>query len=89
MRYDFHCPSCKLTFEIVRKMAEAGDPTDCPDCGAQAQRVFGVPPVQYKASGFYATDYFKDNTFAGSKQDWIRKNYEKQTGEKAPDPIKE
>jgi putative FmdB family regulatory protein len=40
--YEFSCPSCG-GFEVVRPMAEAGDPMRCPRCAGAAQRRFGVP----------------------------------------------
>ena len=55
-RYDFKCPECETTFEVVRPASERETPS-CPDCGAQAKRVFTPVGVVFKGSGFHSTDY--------------------------------
>jgi len=55
-RYDFKCPQCETTFEVVRPHSERDVPA-CPDCGAEAKRVFTPVGVVFKGSGFHSTDY--------------------------------
>jgi putative FmdB family regulatory protein len=55
-RYDFRCPGCDTTFEVVRPASERDVPS-CPDCGQQAKRVFTPVGVVFKGSGFHSTDY--------------------------------
>lgn len=50
--YDFKCPKGH-TFSLVRSINDSADPT-CPDCKAQATRVFTAPPISFKGSGFVA-----------------------------------
>ncbi len=38
--YEFRCPSCNQSFDIVQSRSKAGDPAVCPDDGTKAQRVF-------------------------------------------------
>lgn len=40
--YEFACQGCG-PFDVVRPMAQAADPADCPGCGAGAARVFSTP----------------------------------------------
>lgn len=54
-RYDYRCPACGVEFEVEHPMAE--HPTImCPECGAEASRVFGASGIVFKGSGFYNTD---------------------------------
>lgn len=54
--YDFRCPECDVTFEVVRPASETAA-VCCPDCGAVAKRVFTPVGVHFKGSGFHSTDY--------------------------------
>jgi putative FmdB family regulatory protein len=40
--YAFSCADCG-PFELLRPMAAASSPARCPDCGAEARRVFSPP----------------------------------------------
>jgi putative FmdB family regulatory protein len=42
--YKYRCGACG-PFGLVRPMAEAAAAATCPDCGAAARRVFGLPGV--------------------------------------------
>lgn len=54
-RYDYKCPSCGAQFEVEHPMSE--HPTIvCPDCGAEAQRVFSASGIHFEGHGFYNTD---------------------------------
>jgi len=54
-RYDYKCTSCDKVFEVEHPMAERPHIT-CPDCGADAERVFEPSGIAFKGSGFYNTD---------------------------------
>ena len=54
-RYDYRCPSCGLTFEVEHPMGERPRIV-CPDCGAEAARVFDASGIVLKGTGFYNTD---------------------------------
>jgi putative FmdB family regulatory protein len=43
--YGYRCEPCG-GFDLVRPMAQAGDPAACPDCGSSARRVFGLPALR-------------------------------------------
>jgi putative FmdB family regulatory protein len=58
--YEYECESCGHFFEEFQKMTD--EPVkECPVCGGKVRRVIsGGSGVIYKGSGFYATDYKKD-----------------------------
>ncbi|WP_081809288.1 zinc ribbon domain-containing protein [Mycobacterium sp. URHB0044] len=43
--YGYECAPCG-GFDLVRPMAQAGDPAACPSCGHGARRVFGLPALR-------------------------------------------
>jgi putative FmdB family regulatory protein len=47
--YAFSCEDCG-PFELLRPMAEAGAPANCPSCGASARRVFTPPGLALLAA---------------------------------------
>jgi putative FmdB family regulatory protein len=56
--YEYRCRSCGHAFDVVQKMTD--EPlTVCPDCGGELRKVFAVPSIAFKGSGFYATDHGK------------------------------
>ncbi len=58
--YDYKCDNCGYKFEIRKSFSE-GASAVCPKCESTAQRVFAPVPIVFKGSGFYVTDYRKDN----------------------------
>ncbi len=54
-RYDYKCTACGKLFEVEHPMSEHPHVT-CPDCGADAERVFEPSGIAFKGSGFYNTD---------------------------------
>ncbi len=40
--YEYICPHCKLKFELLRSMTQAGDGASCPRCQGQAKRVLSA-----------------------------------------------
>ncbi|HXV93615.1 MAG TPA: zinc ribbon domain-containing protein [Pseudonocardia sp.] len=43
--YRFRCARCGA-FDLVRPMARSGEAASCPECGAEARRVFGAPALR-------------------------------------------
>lgn len=43
--YEFTCSSCG-PFDVFRPVSRAADPVQCPDCAADAARVWSAPAVQ-------------------------------------------
>ena len=63
--YEFECRKCHHRFEKIQSFAE-GDP-QCPKCGGAVERLLHAPAVQFKGSGWYATDYGKSGAAAKSE----------------------
>ncbi len=57
--YDFICTKCGKHFEDFKSFDQADDPELCPDCKAEAKRVFEAPEVVFHGSGYYCTDHMK------------------------------
>jgi putative FmdB family regulatory protein len=55
-RYDYRCTACDSRFEVDRPMGST-EAVCCPECGADAKRVFTPVGVAFKGSGFHNTDY--------------------------------
>jgi putative FmdB family regulatory protein len=54
--YSYQCDSCGNEFDL--KQSFSAEPRhECPVCSHIARRRFHAPPVIYKGSGFYTTDY--------------------------------
>ncbi len=54
--YEYECARCQKRFERLQRLS---DPvvTACPSCGGAVHKMFSVPALQFKGSGFYTTDY--------------------------------
>ena len=67
--YDYKCSSCGHTFEAFQKMTD--EPlSECPECKGEVKRLIGagLSPI-FKGSGFYQTDYKKDNSKSSKKEE--------------------
>ena len=72
--YEYQCVSCNNRFELKQGFdAESTEP--CPVCQSSSRRLFHIPAVIYKGSGFYTTDYARrdqpssDGADSGDKGD--------------------
>lgn len=54
--YEYQCQSCGKKTEVLQRMDEA-PLAACPQCGGEVKKLFSAPAVQFKGSGWYATDY--------------------------------
>ena len=54
--YEYRCQACSYTFDLKQGF-DAEPIATCLICSGQAPRVFSMPAVIYKGSGFYTTDY--------------------------------
>jgi putative FmdB family regulatory protein len=41
--YDYHCSGCDTEFTMLMPMSRSSDPTPCPSCEQQAERVISAP----------------------------------------------
>lgn len=60
MRYDFSCPRCKVTVEVIMVMANAGDKQICKECSSVMQRDFSGVRVS-KGSKQYGHQIVSDS----------------------------
>ena len=59
--YEYRCESCDHRLEKLQKMSE-GDMVDCPECEKPAlKRLVSAAAFRLKGSGWYETDFKKDN----------------------------
>ena len=64
-RYEYRCEAESHRFEL--KQGFDSEPVaECPECGSTSRRVFHVPAVVFKGSGFYVNDYGKKGSNMGS-----------------------
>jgi putative FmdB family regulatory protein len=59
--YEYECTSCGYRFEMLQKISEKPVNT-CPKCKGKVKRLIsGSSSFILKGSGWYATDYVKNN----------------------------
>ena len=58
--YEYACDACGRHFERIQKYSDPPIAT-CPTCGAPVRKLLSSPAIQFKGSGFYATDYPKQS----------------------------
>ena len=49
--YEFSCPSCGKVFERKRPVQKASQGARCPECGKNAQRIFGAAIIGVGGGG--------------------------------------
>ena len=66
--YEYHCTYCQFEFEEFQSMAS--EPISvCPHCGKNKvqRKISGGAGLIFKGSGFYITDYKKNNAVPDDK----------------------
>ncbi len=59
--YEYQCTNCEHEFDELQKMDDA-PLTDCPECATAALvKLVSAPSFRLKGSGWYETDFKKDN----------------------------
>ena len=59
--YEYRCQSCHHDMEVMQKMSDP-DLSDCPACGQpQLKKLISAVGFRLKGSGWYETDFKKDN----------------------------
>ena len=66
--YEYRCKQCGNVFERIQKFS---DPRveSCPKCGGKVEQVLTAAAVQFKGSGWYATDYARKSGGNAGKKD--------------------
>lgn len=65
--YEYECVENAHRFEIWQPVGEAAPL--CPECNSVVKKVFHVPRVIFKGSGFYVTDLRSEKEAGGKKSD--------------------
>ena len=59
--YAYACKECDHTLDALQKIADT-PLVDCPECGeATLKRLLSAPRFRLKGTGWYETDFKKDN----------------------------
>jgi len=54
--YEYRCKNCGHQFEKLQSFS-APDEKECPVCHGPVERLISASALQFKGSGWYATDY--------------------------------
>ena len=69
--YEYKCRHCDHVFEVLQKI-NAEPLQECISCGGSVEKLISSTSFQLKGSGWYVTDYKKEN--ANKKQDFDKKD---------------
>ncbi|MCM8746611.1 zinc ribbon domain-containing protein [Thermomicrobium sp. CFH 73360] len=65
--YEYECTSCGHRFEIKQRFSD--EPVaSCPECGNLVRRLLYPAGIIFKGSGFYITDYKRNNSSNGKSE---------------------
>lgn len=56
--HEYLCRKCSHRFERIQKFSDLPI-KKCPECGGRVDQLLSAPAVQFKGTGWYATDYGK------------------------------
>ena len=59
--YEYECEICTCRFELRRRFDEDEGSLCCPQCQGKVRRLFSLPAIIFKGSGFYVTDSRSDS----------------------------
>jgi putative FmdB family regulatory protein len=76
--YEYQCEGCGEVFELIQKFSD--EPLKVHEkCGAPVHRLITSSAIQFKGSGWYATDYAKGGN--GSKKSDSEKSEKKESAD--------
>jgi putative FmdB family regulatory protein len=58
--YEYECEKCACRFELKRRFGEDEGSPCCPQCQGKVRRLFSLPAIIFKGSGFYVNDNRSD-----------------------------
>lgn len=59
--YEYYCAACKAEFEQMRPISQAGEPAECPTCGATAKKL----PSVFASKENYTIKVPRGNAYRG------------------------
>jgi putative FmdB family regulatory protein len=66
--YEYECDACGHRFEVIQKFSDPLVDT-CPKCGGAVHKLMSSPAFHLKGTGWYATDYAKNDSGGSTKTD--------------------
>ncbi len=86
--YEYRCEDCGDTIEVIQKFSDT--PLSlCEACGGSLERLLSPPTIQFKGSGWYVTDYPRNDGKDSSSEKASLKESSAKTGKEkvtsAPD----
>ena len=63
--YEYQCKKCGHKFEKIQLFSDAPI-KKCPECGGAVEKLISRSAVQFKGTGWYATDYAKKSDSGSS-----------------------
>lgn len=73
--YEYQCKECGNRFEKIKKFSDVPEKI-CPRCGGEVEQLLSAPTLQFKGSGWYATDYAKKTSKSAAPADSAEKKSE-------------
>jgi putative FmdB family regulatory protein len=64
--YEYECKDCHFRFEKLQRLSDP-PPPKCPECGGKVTQLMSTSSVQFKGSGWYATDYARKSSTPASE----------------------
>ena len=71
--YEYECEKCACRFELKRRFGEDEGGPCCPQCQGKVRRLFSLPAILFKGSGFYVNDNrsYRNRTSEDGKADKV------------------
>ncbi len=76
--YEYRCLDCGETIEIIQKFSDS-PLYNCEACGGALERLLSPSAIQFKGSGWYVTDYGKNNRKDSTPEHSSEKSGEEKT----------
>ncbi len=71
--YTYQCKRCNYKYDKFQKISEHPD-KECPECKGEVERLIGGGiGIVFKGTGFYVTDYKKNNSQKSENSKTINK----------------
>ena len=71
--YEYECEKCACRFELKRRFVDDEESPCCPQCQGKVRRLFSLPAIHFKGSGFYVNDNqsYRNRTSEDGKADKV------------------
>lgn len=83
--YEYRCKNCGHQFEKIQSFS-APEEKECPVCHGPVEKLISASAIQFKGSGWYATDYASKPSSMKASADGESKSADKSSGEKSATP---